>query len=191
MKNNQVVKAGTPILRLDDPFLDAQKIATAKVRELKNQHRAYRISDYVRLLLKKHCIAGTELEYILDKDQSMWVKAGKSGKVFLPEADLLGRLIRKGDLLGYVLSDDQGLTVRMAVAQNNIGQLRDHVDSVAVRFASEPDATYTAMITRQAPEATNQIPSDALSIHGGGKFIADPNAANHRTITEKYAVDLA
>jgi putative peptide zinc metalloprotease protein len=196
VNNNQLIEMGTAVVKLDDPFLDAQKrIATAKVRELKSQYRAYRMSDYVQANIIKDAIgvAESELAYIEKKESSMWVIANKNGRVLLPEAnDLPGRLIRKGDLLGYIIEDNTAPAIRLAVTQDNIGQVQHHVASVSVRFISEPETSYSAIITRQAPEATNQLPSAALSIRGGGKFIVDPDAKNGRTITEKvFLIDLA
>jgi putative peptide zinc metalloprotease protein len=193
--NNQVVEAGTTVLRLADPFLATQKrIATAKVRELQSQYRAYRVSDYSQAGITKEAIriAESELDYIIEKDQSMWIKADKSGRVLLPEIDdLPGRLIRKGDLLGYIIGDDQALTVRIAVTQDHIGQVRNHVAGISVRFISEPTTSYSATIIRQAPEATNRLPSAALSIRGGGNFIVDPSSSNGRIINEKvFLIDL-
>jgi putative peptide zinc metalloprotease protein len=103
---------------------------------------------------------------------------------------LPGRFLRKGDLLGYIL-DDEKPTVRMAVSQDHIGQLRQGVVDVKVRFASNPGMEFPAQILRQAPEATNQLPSAALATTGGGKFIVTPGNENQLVTTEKvFLVDL-
>ena len=45
---------------------------------------------------------------------------------------------------------------------------------------------------RQAPEATNQLPSTALTTIGGGKFIVNPNSIDELLSLQKvFLVDLS
>ncbi len=104
--------------------------------------------------------------------------------------DLPGRFLRKGDLLGYIL-DNEKPTVRMAVSQDHIGQLRQQVVDVKVRFALNPGKEFSAEIFRQAPEATNRLPSAALATTGGGKFVVKPGSGGELITREKvFLVDL-
>ena len=194
VENNQSVTAGTPLLSLRDPFLQNEaRIAYARVRELRSRYRASRASSHIEagIVGEELKVAQSELRFILDKTRSMSVRAFKDGKVLLPEAnDLPGRFIRKGDLLGYIL-DNEEPTVRMAVSQDHIGQLRQHVVDIQVRFASNPETDFEARILRQSPEATNQLPSAALATTGGGKFIVMPDNGNELVTQEKvFLVDL-
>jgi len=195
VENNQRVEAGTLVLRLHDPFLEAEaKIALAKVKELRSQYRAMRVTDIVAAGIIKEAVgvAESELRHIHDKISSMSVTAFKSGKILLPEADdLPGRFIRQGELLGYILGNEPP-TIRMAVSQNNIGQLRQRIDGISIRLASDPRRVYEAEIIRQAPEATNQLPSTALATIGGGKFILNPDSKDQLTSLQKvFLVDLS
>ncbi len=192
--NNQTVTAGTPLLSLHDPFLRSEaRIARARVKELKSRYRAGRAQGNIEAGMAREelRVAESELRHILERASTMSVKAFKDGQLMLLEADdLPGRFLRKGDLLGYILDDEQP-TVRMAVSQDHIGQLRQRVVDVKVRFASNPDKEFPARILRQAPEATNQLPSAALATTGGGKFIVTPDSENQMVSTEKvFLVDL-
>jgi len=192
--NNQLVTAGMPVLSLHDPFLQNEaRIAQARVRELKSRYRASRASSHVEagIVGEELQVARSELRFILDKTRSMSVIAFKNGKILLPEADdLPGRFIRKGDLLGYIL-DGETPTVRMAVSQDHIGQLRQNVVDIKVRFASNPATDFSAEILRQSPEATNQLPSAALATTGGGKFIVAADNRNELVIQQKvFLIDL-
>ena len=194
VKNNQAVTAGTPLLSLHDPFLRSEaRIARARVKELKSRYRAGRAQGNIEAGMARGelQVAESELRHILQKASAMSVKAFKDGKLMLLEADdLPGRFLRKGDLLGYIL-DDEKPTVRMAVSQDHIGQLRQGVVDVKVRFASNPDKEFPAQILRQAPEATNQLPSAALATTGGGKFIVTPGQEDQMVTMEKvFLVDL-
>lgn len=194
VENNQVVTAGTPLLSLYDPFLRSEaRIARARVKELKSRYRAGRAEGNIEAGMAREelRVAESELRHTLQKASAMSVKAFKDGQLMLLEADdLPGRYLHKGDLLGYIL-DDEKPTVRMAVSQDHIGQLRQRVVDVKVRFASIPDQEFPARIVRQAPEATNQLPSAALATTGGGKFIVTPGKEEQMVTLEKvFLVDL-
>ena len=194
VENNQPVSAGMPLLSLHDPFLRSEaRIAQARVRELKSRYRASRASSHIEagMVREELQVAESELRFIRDKASAMSVKAFKDGRLMLLEADdLPGRFLRKGDLLGYIL-DDEKPTVRMAVSQDHIGQLRQQVVGVRVRFANDPGREFSAEIFRQAPEATNRLPSAALSTNGGGKFIVGPGSDEQLVTQEKvFLVDL-
>ena len=122
----------------------------------------------------------------------MTIKAFKSGTLIIPEADdLPGRFVRQGEILGYIV-DQLPSTVRMVVSQDHIGQLRQNIDNIRIRFASDPSQEFTARITRQAPEATNQLPSEVLSISGGGPFIPRSDSNNPLMTQQKlFLVDLS
>ncbi len=192
--NNQLVEAGTSIIRLYDPFLKSQaRISQARVRELQSLYRAERLTNRVAagILKEEIRVAESELNYIIEKIRTMSVVAAKRGRVLLPEVDdLPGRFVRQGELLGYIL-DDSAPTIRMAVSQDHIGQLRQKIVDIKVRFASDPRSDYPVSIIRQAPEATNLLPSAALSILGGGKFVTIPESGNDLITKEKFfLVDL-
>ncbi len=192
--NNQVVAAGTPVLSLYDPFLQSEaRIARARVRELKARYRASRAVSNIEagIVSEELEVARTELGYILEKTGAMSVNAFKDGRVLLPDAeDLPGRFVRKGDLLGYIL-DHESPTVRMAVSQDHIGQLREKIVDIRVRLANDMTRDFGAVILRQAPEATNRLPSEALAISGGGDFIVKPGESSQLTVRQKlFMVDL-
>ena len=194
VENNQMVTRGTSLVRLKDPFLRSEaRIAAARVRELKSRYRASRANSQVEAGIDRGelQIAVSELEFLLAKTRAMSVDAFKDGRVMLLDADdLPGRFVRKGDLLGYILNDEMP-TVRMAVSQDHIGQLREKIVDISIRFASHPWQDFAARILRQSPEATNQLPSAALSTTGGGKFVVTPDQGDDLVTREKiFLVDL-
>jgi len=193
-ENNQAVIVGTPLLALHDPFLQSEaKIAQARVKELEARYRASRSNNLLQASIDQEAllVAESELDFIREKANAMSVDAFKQGKLVLLEADdLPGRFLRKGDLLGYII-DDEEPTVRMAVSQDHIGQLRQMVTNIKVRFASEPNREFNARILRQSPEATNRLPSAALATTGGGPFIVTADSENQMETQEKvFLVDL-
>lgn len=191
---NQFVQSGDVVLYLNDDGLESKaKIARAKLAELQSQYRAERENDLVKAEIIKEAIhiAESELNHINHKTQAMAVKSSKSGRVLLPDADdLPGRYIHHGELLGYII-DDKAPSIRMAVSQDNIGQLRNRIVDVKVRLANTPNREYAAIVIRQAPEATNKLPSSALATTGGGKIVIDPNNKKEVLALQKFfLVDL-
>ena len=194
VENHQQVSVGTPLLTLQDPFLQSEaRRAEARVQELKARYRAGRANNQIQagIVSEERQIAESELRFIKEKASAMSVEAFKNGQLVLLEADdLPGRFLRKGDLLGYII-DDELPTVRMAVSQDHIGQLRERVSDIKIRFASHPGRDFDASILRQAPEATNRLPSAALATSGGGPFIATTSGKNKLETLEKvFLVDL-
>jgi putative peptide zinc metalloprotease protein len=194
VENNQRVAIGTPLLTLQDPLLHSEaRIAQARVQEMKARYRASRSNNNIQAGIAQGelRIAESELQFIEEKSSAMSVAAFKSGELVLLDADdLPGRFLRKGDLLGYIIDDEQP-TVRMVVSQDHIGQLRQMVTNIKIRFASEPGRDFNARILRQAPEATNHLPSAALATSGGGPFIVTPDKENKLETEEKvFLVDL-
>ena len=194
VKNNQMISVGATILQLSDPFLDTQsKIARAKVKELQSQYRAKQLTNIVEARIIKDAaqVANLELNFVLEKMKSMSVTAPKTGKILLPEGiDLPGRFIQQGELLGYILNDEPP-TIRLAVSQDNIGQLDHSVLDIDVRLANNPSENHKARIIRQAPEASNQLPGAALTTAGGGQFIVDPSQKDDRVTRDNvFLIDL-
>jgi len=194
VENHQAVRAGAPLLSLHDPLLQSKaRIAQARVRELKSRYRASRASNHIEAGIVKEelQVAESELGFISRQAEAMSVNAFKDGRLMLLEADdLPGRFLRKGDLIGYIL-DREKPTVRMAVSQDHIGQLRQSVVDIKIRFANRPGKEFAAAIIRQAPEATNRLPSAALATSGGGRFIVKPDKSGGLISSEKvFLVDL-
>ena len=193
--NNSIITTGTPILRLEDPLIDSkQRILRARLKELNIRHRAQRVDDQVQAEIIRDQIRVTqsELDYLTEKRNKMEVRADKDGRLLLSsEQDLHGQLIRKGDLIGYIIDDNELPIIRMAVHQDHIGQLREQIADIEVRFISHLKDAYPADIIRQSPEAVNRLPSPALTVNGGGQFIPDATASNPLTIKEKvFLIDL-
>ena len=193
--DRQRVAAGTPLLSLQDPLLQSEaRIAGARVRELAARYRASRANDHFEagLVGEEMRVAESELRHVRTRLAGMTVTAFKDGVVLLPEADdLPGSFVRKGDLLGYIVDGEQP-TVRMAVHQDHIGQLRQGIVDISVRFAALPGEEFAAVILRQAPEATRRLPSAALATTGGGQFGVRPGGERELEALERlFIVDLA
>ncbi len=195
IKNNQKVAKGSAVIQIHDPFVEAKvNIAKAKLQELQSQYRAKRGEKKfvaAQVIKEKVRVAEYELTYARKKAKNMALSANKSGMILIPDAsDLPGRFIHHGEQLGFII-DGVPSIVRVAVKQDDIGQLRQGVKAIKIRFANHLKQEFSARIVRQAPEATHHLPSMALSSTGGGKIMIDPESKDQQLTLEKiFLVDL-
>jgi putative peptide zinc metalloprotease protein len=192
--SNQPVNTGDIVLLMKDDTLESKaRVARAKLAELQSKFRAERETDLVKaeILKEELHVAESQLEHLNTKTRAMTIKAAKSGHIILPEADdLPGRYIHHGELIGYIL-DDNPPTIRMVVTQDDIGLVRKGIIDIKVRLSNEPNHQYDAIVIRQAPEASNKLPSPALATIGGGKIQVDPNNKEELiTLQKTFWVDL-
>jgi putative peptide zinc metalloprotease protein len=104
--------------------------------------------------------------------------------------DFEGRYVRKGELLGYVVTgslDD----VRVVVAQEDVDLVRHETRRIGVRLVDRPGATFQARLVREVPEASDEVPSKALTLEGGGRLAADPRDPNGlKTLAHTFQFEL-
>jgi putative peptide zinc metalloprotease protein len=87
--------------------------------------------------------------------------------------DLPGRFVRRGGLLGYVV-DRSRVTARVVVSQSDVDFVRQHTLGVKIRLPEKIAETAPAVLRREVPAATDQLPGRALSQEGGGEIAIDP-----------------
>jgi putative peptide zinc metalloprotease protein len=107
------------------------------------------------------------------------LKATNAGQFLVTdEADLPGRYLHKGDIVGYVIGEDDPI-VRVVVPQNDIDPVRRNVLKIDIRAADDLGHALPATILREVPSATADIPHMALSTVGGGPVLMDPSKTEH------------
>lgn len=95
------------------------------------------------------------------------LNAGVSGNLNLPRAqDLPERFVKKGQLLGYVLSSPPRI-VRVVVSQDDIDLVRSRLKSISVKITDRVHETYSATLTREVPGG--QISSLTRRFHWKGE----------------------
>lgn len=195
VKNNQLVQKGDVVVRLSDDTLETKaRIARAKLIELQSQFRAERETNLVKaeIVKEEYRITQSELDHLNSKISTLTIKAAKDGQILLPEVDdLPGRYVHHGEVMGYIM-DSHPPTIRMAVSQDNIGQLRGKIADIKVKLSNNPNEELDANLLRLTPEATNKLFSPALATTGGGKIQIDPSQPKDLVTLQKvFWVDLA
>ncbi len=169
--------AGQPVLESVEPGL-AARIASqqARVQETQVQHTAAWATSPARAQQLEQDLAREQaaLGRLQSEAEGLVLRSGVDGTLLMDKpADLPGRWLKKGEVVGYVRSDDAPL-VRLVVSQAEADVVRLDTQSVRVRLAQGLAGPWPARLTRAVPAASRELPSAALGETGGGAAIVDP-----------------
>ncbi|MDF2234973.1 peptidase M50 [Albimonas sp. CAU 1670] len=189
------VAAGAPLLRLEDPSLDARiEVLEAQRRELELRLGAARVLDRVQADALAQQIEHVEgaLALAAARRDALVLRAPQAGAFVSPHsAEMPGRFLPKGAEVGYVVRPEE-LVLRVIVPQSSVDLLRTRPGPVSVRFASDPEAARDARVLRQAPAASHELPSLALAARGGGTLAVDPSdPEGQRLLRSAFQLELA
>lgn len=179
---NQWVARGVPLISTEDPEHAARvRVLQAQLGEQVARYNAAHDNPVQMGMI------GEETKHLrqrLDEARlrmaELTVRSPGEGVFLLPDAaDLPGRFVRRGELLGYVL-DRTELSVQVVVPQGDIDLVLKSTRKIDVRLTERLAAPYVARIKRVVPAATNQLPGMALGSQGGGELALDPDSAGSR-----------
>jgi putative peptide zinc metalloprotease protein len=202
--HNQVVRAGTPILCAKDPLLEASRdLQRARLDELYTRYHALPLKEQVKRRVVKEEIRRVrgDLDQSEEKMLKLVVSSPASGRLVLPNEDrLIGRFIREGDILGYIVDAGQSgasateelrPTIRAVVSQADIALINERLTGVEVRLAQRVDQPFEARLERIVPAADLILPSAALGTAGGGPIAVDPtDPRGRRALETHFQLDL-
>lgn len=178
---NSQVQAGDALFRLEDPFLPlGVEVLRSRLHELTLTQAFYRESEPVMARNTREQIEEVKENLAIAEQRlaDLVVRAPADGRFVVPrDADLEGRFLRQGELIGYILETDRFL-VRTIVPQYAIALVRQQTDAVNLRVAGDVGREIRSAIERQVPGAISQLPSAALGNMGGGDIPVDPRAGD-------------
>ncbi len=177
VRSGAKVKAGEALIVCSDPLLMPQiKVLEAQLRELKVTYDTQILVDRVKAEITKEEMkqVRAQLERARERVAELTIRALANGTFIVPlAADLPGRFVRRGELLGYVL-DRSTITARVVVAQENVDDVRQRTHKINIRLPENIWVAIPAVMKREVPAATDQLPSLTLSQVGGGEIPIDP-----------------
>jgi putative peptide zinc metalloprotease protein len=189
------VKTGDALVQSVDPALDAQlRLSDARVAELEASYASEFVSDRARaqIVLEQLLQERSARDRARERASGLRVVAAKDG-IFTVDApsDLPGRWLRKGEVIGYVLGQDEPV-VRVVVEQAQADLMAGVTRYVGMRFADDIQKVHGGRITRQVPSGKDEAPSRALLASGGGRLAPDPrDPQGRKTLERVFEIDVA
>jgi len=191
---DQVVP-GKPLIQLEEPSLVSEmKVLSAQVDAAVAKLESQQFSDRMQADLagQELKIRQTGLVRATEKVGQLVVRSAATGTLIVPrEADMQGRFFKRGEVIGYVISQDAWL-LRVVVSQPDIELVRQRLEGAVVKFPDRPHETFNATVIREVPSGSEQLPSRALTEAGGGRLATDPRDPNSlKTLQRTFQFDLA
>jgi putative peptide zinc metalloprotease protein len=175
------VRAGELVFEVRNPRLDAQ-IAQLKARvaELQAAYNAQLGSDrasaataFEQLQAERKAMAVAQ-----ERADGLFVRAAVDGVLVVPRAaDLPGRWLRIGDLVGYLVPDaaaSRPPLVRVVVPQDAVDAVRHDTQAISLKAALSTSAVQQGHVAREIPAGDEYLPSRVLAVEGGGQIATDP-----------------
>lgn len=190
VENRTQVRSGEPLIKSEDPFLSARvRLLKAQINTLKVQEAAVRRTNRVEAQLVREEIAAAERDLARAEGQlaDLTIQAPRDGALVVPsQSDIVGRYIRKGGLIGYVIDRNDTISLRMMIPQEDVGLVRNKIDEIEIMPAGYGLDPIPAEIVRETPGGSFRLPTAALGIVGGGEIPTDPRDANGVRTLERY-----
>lgn len=189
------IASGKSVLQLANPDIEArEQVLKAKYKELSIRYRSEKFEQPVKAEQTLEEIATVEADWqeLQTERESQTLVSKAEGTLVLPdEQKIVGRYIKKGEAVGYVVNPEE-LIVRVVVPQTSVGLFSKEVKNVSVRFAEQPRKAMQANIIRQTPAGSLSLPSRALGAAGGGDIAVDTADENGTTAVNKvFQLDLS
>ena len=188
------VEAGQALIRCVDPLLSAQiRLLAAQKRELEVIYDTERIANRVQAEIAREEIVHitARLEDAREREEELTILSPGAGIFIAPLAqDLPSAFVQRGQLLGYVVSPAT-ITARVVVAQSDVDLVRQRTESVGVRMPERLSRIIPAVLRREVPAATDQLPGLTLSQEGGGQIAVDPREGfGHKAFQKMFLFDV-
>lgn len=176
-EDGQTVGVGEPLVRCEDPYLASEvRVLEATLEEVKARYSAEPMQSRVQreIYRDKQKTVQADLARTREKANELTLSSPSGGTFILPDGPrLIGRFIRQGDLLGYIVGTSK-ISVVVVVDQTEIALVRERTKSVKLRLASRIDTILSTTISRETPAASEYLPNPVLGTIGGGKIAVDP-----------------
>jgi putative peptide zinc metalloprotease protein len=194
VSSGMTVKRGEPLVICENPDLDAEvKVLEAQLREFESRHRLSMTKSPIEaeIIMDEIDRINAELERKRGEREELLIRSPINGVFLLPDSeDLPERFIRRGIPLGYVIDFSQ-VTARAVVPQRDVDRVRTKTRAVAARLAGAVSYELPAVVKREVPAASSDLPSLALSLAGGGSLALDPREQNDpRTFEQLFHFEI-
>jgi len=189
------ISPGASVVSLvNDDLKKEELVLLAKVKELKAKHVSQRVNNPVEadLTAVELDTLKADLASLQSERESQTLKSEAEGVLVFPNhQDMVGRYVKKGDPVAYVVNPDQ-LIVKLVIPQTAVGLFARGIKDVEVRLADKISKAIQATVIRQTPSGSHTLPSRALGAAGGGDIAVVRNDEAGTTTADKvFQIDLS
>lgn len=179
------VAAGQPLIVCKNYEMDANlERLEAQLAELQAQYDAVSTRERLKrnrvqakLVREQINATAAQIQLLENQMAQLVIRSPRAGTfVSSITRSLNGRFLQRGEVLGFVMKPERA-TVRVLVPQQRVNLVRRRTEAVTVRVADSIDRELQARVSREVPQASQNLPSAALTFEGGGGIAANPNRA--------------
>lgn len=171
------VQPGDTLIDCSEPLLPSRiRVLSSKLEELQALYNSQILTDRVKAQITQEEMdhVQSELRDAQQRETELTVYSAAAGTFLVPDPqDLPGRFVRRGEVLGYVV-EPAVFTVRVVVSQPEADLVRRRTREVSIRLPEKINAIVPAVLKREIPAATDQLPAKTLGQAGGGTIAVDP-----------------
>ena len=186
------VREGDLLVSCTSPRLEANRAILGQQKAEANAQRQGAWHDPVQINIYDDELARLDEEIAANRLQldALNTYAEADGHWWVARAaDLPGRFVARGSLVGYVISDT-GTRVTAMIPEADISLVRDRVDQVSVIKASMLNEAIVPSTWSIFPSASKELASQILAEGGGGSVVVDPSESPPKTVQPYFWVDL-
>lgn len=189
-----VVK-GTTIVTLDNMELMAQReVLGAKLDEAIARQKNAFLQDKIQADILKARVSTirAELQQLVLQINNLNLVSETDGSVFLPRSDdLLGRFIKRGEIVGYV-ADFKQVTAQVVINQSSIDSVSNDLLAIEAIFKSRPNEKLKAQLLRELPKMNERLPNRLLGSGAGGHVAVDArDGAGLQVVSNIFQLEIA
>ena len=178
VRTGEELAPGQAVLTLDSPSLWTELgVAQAALAQAQAQLRKAEVDELVRAesLRSEVVLRAARVDDAARRVEALAVNSRAAGR-WTPAAstELAGRFVRRGEVLGYVVSGPSRL-LRTAVTQEDMDLILSRVRGVQVRLGNDLRQPVGAKVRRYVPGGELELVSAALGTSGGGEIAVDPS----------------
>ena len=188
------VRRGAPLILCEAQSLNKEvHVLQGSLKEVEARYQLSRVVDRAAAEVLREELAKSQAALMRAKERasSLLIRSPADGVFLMPMADdMLGRFVKKGAPLGYVVDFSRSV-IRIVVDQQDVELIRNRTRKVEARLAGDLATVLPAALVREVPAASQELPSLALSVDGGGSIALDPNQRNKpQSFTKHFLFDV-
>lgn len=177
-RDQQRVEPDQLIAQLDNLALRGQREAAAsRLQGLEVQYYEAMIAqsaEATRIAHERDSARAT-LVRLDERLNALTLRARTAGTLLVPrDSGQEGHHYRQGKELAYVLPDQAGLLVKVALSESGAALVRERTTRVSVLMPDGSQRIVAARLDRETPGVTRTLPSPALAQANGGPVPVDP-----------------